>query len=177
VSASNLIISSQLAVPYVSPKTLLERAAELATRETFRRRRRNFYDWQLTLLERGYSPQLVAKELKLLVGDYNNDIKKHFKKVRWERTFTVLAVLGAGLGVAAAAFAPALAATFGVGEAALKTGIALTAAGNAATIAIGKLRLTPLDPDGAARIASAGAMFHDIAEQVGLEVQTWKSAD
>lgn len=171
VGAANLIIANDLAVPDEAPETLLERAVALATRDSFRRRRRNFYDWQLTLLERGHSPQVVARELKQLVDDYNSDITKHFEKVRWERAFTVLAVLGAGLG-AAAAFGPALAATFGVGAEALRAGIALTSAGNAAMIAIGKFQLAPREPDGAARVAAAGAMFHDIAKHVGFEVRT-----
>jgi hypothetical protein len=162
VAAANLIIANDLAVPDEAPENLLERAVELATRDSFCRRRRNFYDWQLTLLDHGHSPQVVARELKQLVHDYNSDIMKHFGKVRWERAFTVVAVLGAGLGVAAA-FAPGLAATFGVGVEALKAGIALTVAGNAATIAVGKFQLTPREPDGAARVAVVGAMFHDIA--------------
>jgi len=171
ISELNCLIACRLCVPDdQNEDDALKRALDFADKDSFQKRRQNFYAWQRDLISGGHSPKNVLRELEMLVADYNEDVSKHARKARSETILTGLALGGVALGTAAAVW-PALLASLGISVAAGLKAVTLATAGNTAAIHIGRHLLGRRAPDAAQQVAAAGAMFHQIEDELGWKLR------
>lgn len=164
VERVNYLVQHRLAIPDVAPEKLLDRVIKVATDQTFRDRRRRFYDWQASLLTRGQDPERIAVELDRLVQEFNAQALAVAEKGRVETVVTVLTV-GLGLSAAVTALGPAV----GFAVPPLVKGAALLNGFVSAGAAIWRRATGSKDADAAQRVAAPGAMFHQIANDTGFE--------
>jgi hypothetical protein len=80
VERVNFLIQHQLAVPDEPPEVLLDRTIKLAVDQKFKERRRLLYDYQINMLEQGYKPERILKDLNKLVSEYNELISADNKR-------------------------------------------------------------------------------------------------
>jgi len=171
VEQLNFLIAHRIAIPDDdNPQEVLEQALGLLGKDTFLKRRRTFYEWQLDLVARDHAPANMLVELGHLVEDYNTDVKKHCKKSRWDTVLTGLALIGLGVGTVAAG-APGLLAWLGITAAGGLKAVTLATAANTAAIHIGRRILSRRAPDAAQQVAAAGAMFHQIEDELGWKLR------
>lgn len=160
-------------MPDEAPHTLLDRVTRLATKETFKSRRRLFYDWQINLLETRAKPEQVLIELDQLVRDFNAQALANDQKCRWETVVTVLAVSGAAMAAFAGFDPSAVSAITHVPDA--PRYIALAGGVNTAGIAVWCKFLSRKEVDASQRIAAPSAMFHHMESDTGFEFRTGRS--
>lgn len=164
VERVNFLIQHQLAVPDEAPQKLLERVIHLTTEnETFKKRRRLFYDWQIDLLKNRIKPEHILKELDQLIRDFNAQALANDQKCRWETVITLLAVSGAAL-TSLAGFFPDAARY-----------VALAGGVNTAGLAVWRKFLSQKEVDASQRIAAPGAMYHQMDADTGFQYRTIRS--
>jgi hypothetical protein len=142
-------------VPDESPEELLDRVIGFVTNEEFKRRRRDFYDYQIDLLKGGHKPALILRDLNRLVNDFNDQTLANDRKYRWETVVNVLAIAGT---VASAWAAADFAGAAG----------ALCSAGPVVWSTLQKRK----GVNASGRIAAGAAMFHQIEVDTGFQFRT-----
>jgi hypothetical protein len=163
VERVNFLIQHRLAVPDEPPEILLDRVMRLVTNKQFKDRRRQFYDYQVGLLEHGQRPELIVKEIDQLVADFNAQALADSKSCRWETVFTVGAIAGAA--------ATAWAGFQHPGSPLVDYTLAAGAASTVGPVVWSKLQ-TRGDVYARQRIAAGGAMFHQMERDSGFQFRT-----
>lgn len=142
----SFMLGNKIAIPKnMNPRRFLAKAIELARNEEFREKRQAFYDWQVDVIETGYSEEYALKEMDQMIIDYNSCIKNKMKDVTYKFVFTLANV---ALAVAeAAAGSPFV----------LANGF----------LAVVSFFMSDLTRDINAGAAKPAAMFHDIRRSFG----------
>jgi hypothetical protein len=95
---------------FLSPATsdpdqeMLKRAVDLVMKDSFRRKRSSFYEWQEEIIEENISDKKAIEELEQRLSTYNTAIKKAFRDTVAKYAFTVIPI---AIGITAAAIAGA----------------------------------------------------------------------
>jgi hypothetical protein len=71
---------------------LLKQAVDLATTESFRRKRRSFYEWQENIFEEQIADTKALEELEQLLNECNKVTKSAFKDVVERFAFAVIPI-------------------------------------------------------------------------------------
>jgi hypothetical protein len=101
-STAGLLFGHQIAIPAdENPVVAFERAIDLSKDETFKTKRRDFFEWQDKMLSREVEPEAVLEEMEQLIGQYNKCVQKAGRKVFWKYAF-MIGSTAAGLVAAAA---------------------------------------------------------------------------
>lgn len=97
------LVARRLAVPDLAdPEDALKTAIELSREPGFRERRAELFDWQATVIAKGYTPEEAVAYMGQLTERYNEAVTQAQRQVRYRFAFVIggvaLGLLGAGLG-------------------------------------------------------------------------------
>ena len=83
-STAGLLFGHRIAIPAdKNPLVAFERAINLSRDETFKSKRRAFYEWQDKMLSSGVDPEAALREMDHLIEQYNKCVQKASHKVLW----------------------------------------------------------------------------------------------
>ncbi len=104
-----LLLGHLVAIPQDEdkPEDALHEAIDLAKDKDFKEKRQALYEWQIKVIDQGYSPEEAKDEMETLIDTYNSCVKKAVRKVAYKFAFTIA---GVGLSLAGAALNPLVAA-------------------------------------------------------------------
>jgi hypothetical protein len=103
-----LMFGHLLAIPQdkANPEKALREAIDLAKDRDFKAKRQAFYEWQIKVINQGYTVEEAKDEMEELIKKYNNCVKKAVRTVAYKFAFTIAEV---GLSLVGATLNPVIA--------------------------------------------------------------------
>jgi len=167
----NFQVAQRILIPdEEAPEESLNRALDVAHKDSFIRRRSQFHDFQRGILASGIVPPDAANDIASLIAEYNETVRASNRKHRTE-TAILIGTIGAGALAVAAGVAPGLFAA-GIG---IFSGVQVATVGAGASGALLQIAAFALGREKSADAASpnpTGAMFHQIEEETGWKYRT-----
>jgi hypothetical protein len=89
-----LLLGQKLAIPEDkdNPEQALQDAIKLAKKSTFKKKRRDLYEWQVRVIRDGFKPEEAIEEMEHLIDEYNTCVKNAVKKYAFRVVFTLAGV-------------------------------------------------------------------------------------
>jgi hypothetical protein len=147
LTAQAYLLSRRLAVPKASTPTVLAKAVKLSRDPEFRTKRADLFDWQAQAVATGWSPEEAVARVSDMSERYNAMVQDSVGAVRWKFAFTLF-----GIGLAFATGGP----------------IGATAAAGLSLVQFAKFDRKPDIQAGSTQPAAA---FHDVRQQLGIELR------